>query len=273
MTASIITQQILQDYSNLNQSERARSILAPTVAKLLGHSPETGNQIESVFSIFWQLARKADDMIDYSVSSDSKWLGILQDIFLKCSKVESIIPKMIAIISVETWLKVVSHFFYLMSLSCKGEFDDLLLHRPSLADYNKMVLLKTGPWFTGRIICTALAVRFDDNDVMLEDLKEYGDLVSLSYQIRNDIQDIETEEKDIAIGKLNYPSILLLLEDPSLRSGSDRRIPKDLYYSHRAIESAMRTSKIYEEKAKKIARKYDSCELELLAADLCSSSF
>jgi hypothetical protein len=269
-----MAQQILEDFKNLNQSERAREMLAPAVAKFLGHGAEAGSHIESLFSVFWQLARKADDMIDYSVSSDLKWLGVLQDIFSKCSKVQSILPKMTTIISLESWQKAVGHFFNLMSMTCKGEINDLLLRSPSLADYNNMVLLKTGPWFTGRIMCTALAIRFDNdnnNPEILKDLKEYGDLVSLAYQIRNDIRDIETEEKDIAIGKLNYPTILLLLEDPSLRYRYNGSIPKGLYYSHRAIESAIRTAKIYEEKAKKIARKYGSRELELLATELCTS--
>jgi geranylgeranyl pyrophosphate synthase len=204
--------------------------------------------------VFWQLARKADDMMDYSNSSDLKWLGVLQQVFMTCSKVQSLPPA----ITAEAWLGTISHFFYLMSMTCKGEVDDLLLRRPSLLDYEKMVILKTGPWFTGRIACAAIAAGADQTSRMMRDLQEYGNLVSLAYQIRNDMQDFQTEGKDIAIGKLNYPSVLLI--EQSLQSLSN----------HDVLELAARVAGAYEEKAKRIALRY-SRELELLTCDLCSA--
>lgn len=244
---------LLED--TLNRSERARQKLAPIVAKLLRRDLEAGRQVESVFTMFWQLARKADDMMDYSNSSDLKWLGVLQQVFMKCSKVQSLPPA----ITAEAWLGTISHFFYLMSMTCKGEVDDLLLRRPSLLDYEKMVILKTGPWFTGRIACAAIAAGADQTSRMIRDLQEYGNLASLAYQIRNDIQDFQTEGKDIAIGKLNYPSVLLI--------GQPLRHPESL---PDILKSAAQAAMAYEEKAKRIARKY-SRELELLTCDLCSS--
>ena len=241
---------------DLNRSERARQKLAPIVIELLRHDPKAGRQVESVFAMFWQLARKADDMMDYSDSSDLKWLGVLQQVFMSCSKVQAL-P---SAITAEAWVETISHFFYLMSMTCKGEVDDLLLRRPSLPDYEKMVILKTGPWFTGRIACAAIAAGADQTSRMIKDLQEYGNLVSLAYQIRNDIQDFQTEGKDITIGKLNYPSILI---KQSLRNES--------LTDHDVLELAARTAGAYEDKAKSMARKY-SRELELLTSDLCSSS-
>jgi hypothetical protein len=66
---------------------------------------------------------------------------------------------------------------------------------------------------------------------------------------------METEGKDIAIGKLNYPTILLVRN--SSRGGH-------------AAEMAERTARSYEEKARRIAHRHSS-ELELLTAQLCSS--
>jgi len=243
---------------DLNKSEHARQKLAPIVTELLHHDSEAGNQVESVFTMFWQLARKADDMMDYSNSSDLKWLGVLQQVFMTCSRVQNL-P---SAITAEAWLETISHFFYLMSMTCKGEVDDLLLRRPSLPDYEKMVILKTGPWFTGRIACATIAAGADQTSRMIKDLQEYGNLASLAYQIRNDMQDFQTEAKDITIGKLNYPSMLLLRQ--SLRGEIQ---PKSLY----VLESAARTAAAYEAKAKSMARKY-SRELELLTSDLCSSA-
>ena len=232
---------------DLNRSERARQRLAPIVAGLLGDE-KAGYQLESVFTAFWQLARKADNMMDYSGSSDLKWLQVLQQVFKMCSDAQSL-P---AFIPAEAWLKTIGHFFHLMSMTCKGEVQDLLLAgRPSESHYNSMVLLKTGPWFTGRIACAAIAVDSDAG----KDLLEYGDLTCLAYQIRNDVRDMETEGKDIAIGKLNYPAILLL-RNP-LRGGH-------------AAEMAETTARSYEEKARRIAHRHSS-ELELLTAQLCSS--
>jgi geranylgeranyl pyrophosphate synthase len=207
--------------------------------------------------MFWQLARKADDMMDYSNSSDLKWLGVLQQVFMMCSKVQILHPA----ITAEAWLEAIRHFFYLMSMTCKGEVDDLLLRRPSILDYEKMVILKTGPWFTGRIACAAIAAEANQKSRMIRDLQEYGNLASLAYQIRNDVQDFQTEGKDIAIGKLNYPSVLLIAQ--SLRD-------QECLPEHDMLESAAQTAAAYEEKAKRIARKY-SRELELLTCDLCSS--
>ena len=154
-----------------------------------------------------------------------------------------------------------------MSKTCEGEIDDLLFRRPSLSNYEKMVLQKTGPWFTGRITCAAIAVGMHHSP-LVADLQDFGNFVSLAYQIRNDIQDIETEQKDIVIGKLNYPSILLMSQRPSVDCSA--KISRGLYYSHRIIEFANRTAQIYEENAKRIALKY-SHELEQLTVDLCSS--
>jgi hypothetical protein len=232
---------------DLNRSEQARQRLAPIVAGLLGDE-KAGYQVESVFTAFWQLARKADDMMDYAGSSDLKWLQVLQQVFRMCSGAQSL-P---AFIPAEAWLKTISHFFHLMSMTCKGEVQDLLLAgRPSESHYNSMVLLKTGPWFTGRIACAAIAAGSDAG----KDLLEYGDLTCLAYQIRNDVRDMETEGKDIAIGKLNYPTILLVRN--SSRGGH-------------AAEMAERTARSYEEKARRIAHRHSS-ELELLTAQLCSS--
>ena len=218
------------------------------MAGLLGDE-KAGYQVESVFTTFWQLARRADDMMDYSGSSDLKWLQVLLLVFKMCGDAQSL-P---AFIPAEAWLKTVGHFFHLMSMTCKGEVQDLLLAgRPSESHYNSMVLLKTGPWFTGRIACAAIAAGSDAG----KDLLEYGDLTCLAYQIRNDVRDMETEGKDIAIGKLNYPAILLL-QNPS--------------HGGRAAEMAERTARSYEEKAMKIASRYSS-EMELLTAQLCSSS-
>ncbi|HEU4606038.1 MAG TPA: polyprenyl synthetase family protein [Nitrososphaera sp.] len=234
---------------DLNRSERARQRLAPAVARLLGHDEKIGYQVESIFTTFWQLARKADDMMDYSASSDLKWLQVLQHLFQMCSSAQSL-P---SFIPAEAWLKTAGHFFHLMSMTCKGEVEDLLLaSRPaSESHYNRMALLKTGPWFTGRIACAALAMGREIG----KDLLEYGDLACLAYQIRNDIRDAEAEGKDIAIGKLNYPA-LLLRQNPARSCG-------------RAVELAARAADSYEERSMKIASKYGG-ELELLVAQLCS---
>ena len=261
-TSSMVPQILKKD---LNKSELARQKLAPIIARLVGSDPEAGHNIESVFTMFWRLARKADDMMDYSDSSDKKWLEVLQHVFLLCSKAENL-PK---VIPAERWLSTISHFFYLMSKTCEGEIDDLLFRRPSLSNYEKMVLQKTGPWFTGRITCTALAVGMHHNQ-LVTDLQDFGNFVTLAYQIRNDIQDIETEQKDIVIGKLNYPSILLMSQRPLPSVGCGAKIPLHLYYNHRIIEFANRTAQTYEENAKRIALKY-SHELEQLTIDLCSS--
>jgi len=231
-----------------NRSEMARQRLAPIVAGLLGSDEKAGYRVESVFTSFWQLARKADDMMDYSGSSDLKWLKVLQQVFQMCSTAQDL-P---SCISPDAWMKTVGHFFYLMSMTCKGEVEDLTLaDKPSEPRYNRMVLLKTGPWFTGRIACTALAV----GSTAGKDLLEYGNLACLAYQIRNDIRDAETERKDIAIGKLNYPAVLLF-QDPG--------------HGERAIELAAAAAESYEEEGRKIACRYSS-ELELLTAQLCSS--
>ncbi|MGI0049491.1 MAG: hypothetical protein ACREAW_08115, partial [Nitrososphaera sp.] len=158
---------------DLNRSEQARQRLAPIVAGLLGDE-KAGYQVESIFTTFWQLARKADDMMDYSGSSDLKWLQVLQQVFKMCSDAQDL-P---AFISAEAWLKTISHFFHLMSMTCKGEVQDLLLAgRPSESHYNSMVLLKAGPWFKGRIACAAIAAGSDAG----KDLLEYGDLTCLAY--------------------------------------------------------------------------------------------
>ncbi|HEX7031821.1 MAG TPA: hypothetical protein VF172_02360, partial [Nitrososphaera sp.] len=68
----------------------------------------------------------------------------------------------------------------------------------------------------------------------------------------------ETEDKDIAIGKLNYPRVLMY-QNPSLDKG-------------RAIKIAANVADVYEERARKIARRYGK-ELVLLTEQLCSSSF
>jgi Polyprenyl synthetase len=234
--------------TSLNRSERARQKLAPLVAEILGLDQKAGDHVESIFSMFWQLARRADDMMDYSSSSDVKWLQVLHQVFQMCSSAQDL-PKSI---SAEAWLKTVGHFFYVISMTCRGEIDDLKLANMPLPEsrYSSMVLLKTGPWFTGRIVCSALAV----SKVVCKDLLEYGDLTCLAYQIRNDIRDMETEGKDIMIGKLNYPTINLL-KNPS--SGK------------LAIELAAKTAASYEERSMQIARRYDK-ELELLTAQLCS---
>jgi geranylgeranyl pyrophosphate synthase len=229
-------------------SERARQKLAPVVARLRGHDERAGHQVESIFTTFWQLARKADDMMDYSASSDRKWLQVLQQVFQICSSAQNLPDSILA----EAWLKTVGHFFQLMSMTCRGEVEDLLLASRPLSEsrYKSMVLLKTGPWFTGRIACAALATSRDIG----KDLYEYGDLTCLAYQIRNDIRDMETEGKDIAVGKLNYPTILLL-QNPSR--------------GERAVELAARTADSYEDRSMKIARRYGD-ELEILTAQLCS---
>lgn len=262
-----MTEQVLN--KGLNISEGARQKLAPIVTRLLVDNSEIGNHVERVFTMFWQLARKADDMIDYSISSNKRWLEVLRQVFLICSKAESL-PETIP---AELWLNTISHFFYLMSTTCQGEIDDLLLQRPSLSNYEKMVVQKTGPWFTGRITCAAIAAGVHDknNNQLLTYLQEFGNFVSLAYQIRNDIQDIETEQKDIMAGKLNYPTVLFMLQN-SLQSIRDSaKIPRALYYSQRTIEFANRAANMYEEKARRIAMKYGCRELELLTADLCSS--
>jgi geranylgeranyl pyrophosphate synthase len=242
----------------LNRSERARQKLAPIVAKLLHHDSEAGRQVESVFTLYWQLARKADDMMDYSNSSDLKWLNVLQQVFMMCSKAQSL-P---SAVTAEAWLRMLSHFFNLMSMTCKGEVEDLLLRRPSILDYEKMVILKTGPWLTGRIACAAIAAGADQKSRIMEDLQEYGNLASLAYQVRNDVQDFQTEGKDIAIGKLNYPSVLLIEQSLCRRKA---------LLNYDVLELAARAAETYEEEAKKIARRY-SPELELLTSDLCSSA-
>jgi len=237
---------------NDNTSEQARRRLAPMVAKLLGSDEEVGSQVEALFTRFWQLARKADDMVDYSDSSDLKWLQILQQVFSSCTATQSLPSSILA----HAWLKTVGHFFYLMSNTCTGEVEDLLFCRnPSDSEYNRMVLLKTGPWFSGRIVCTALAASRNTNN----DLLEYGNLVSLTYQIRNDIVDTETEGKDIKIGKMNYPSLLMLQNAEECKQKDD------------AISLAKKIANRYEEKAQKIACRY-SRDLELLTTELCSSS-
>jgi polyprenyl synthetase len=256
-------QQIL--CKKLNTSEQARQKLAPIVARLLGRDSKVGHHVESIFTMFWDLARKADDMIDYSNSTDKRWLEVLQHVFFMCSKAENL-PKEIP---AKLWLDTISHFFYLMSSTCKGEIDDLLLHKPSLSNYEYMVLQKTGPWFAGRIVCTALAIGVPESP-LLTDLQKFGKFVSLAYQIRNDILDIETEQKDLTIGKLNYPSVLLMLNRSSFSLDNDAKISQGLYYSQRTIELANLAADRYEEKAKRIALKYDY-KLGQLTLDLCSS--
>lgn len=238
-----------QELGDLNTSERARQRLAPAVARLLGSDERIGCQVESIFTTFWQLARKADDMMDYSASSDLKWLQVLQHVFQICSSAQS----QPSFIPPEAWLRTTGHFFRLMSMTCKGEVEDLLLAGgpASESHYDRMVLLKTGPWFTGRIACAALAAGGEIG----RDLLEYGDMLCLAYQIRNDIRDAETEGKDSAIGKLNYPA--LLLRQNRARSCG------------RAVELAARAADSYEEKSMKIAGRYGG-ELELLTAQLCS---
>ncbi len=234
----------------LNASERARQMLAPTIARLYGYDEKAGYQVESIFTMFWQLARKADDMMDYSASSDLKWLQVLQQVFRLCSSVQSLPSS----ISAEAWLRTIRKFFDLMNRTCMGEVEDLLLAKKSLSEshYNRMVLLKTGPWFTGRIECAALA----SGSEMDRDLAEYGNLSCMAYQIRNDIRDAENEDKDIAIGKLNYPAILLH-QNPFLGKAQ-------------AVSMAAKAADAYEERARKIAYRYGE-ELELLTAQLCSS--
>lgn len=236
--------------SGLNASEQARQMLAPAVARLFGRDEKVGHQVESIFTTFWQLARKADDMMDYSVSSDLKWLQVLQQVFRLCSGVQDLPPS----IPARAWLTTTGRFFDLMSRTCGGEVEDLLIasRPPSSPRYERMVILKTGPWFTGRMECAALAAGGE----IPGDLVEYGDLACMAYQIRNDIKDAETEGKDIAIGKLNYPAILAL-QNPLLCKAQ-------------AIEVAARTASEYEERAMKIARRHGR-ELELLTAQLCSS--
>lgn len=225
-------------------------MLTPTIAKLHGGDEKAGYQVESIFTTFWQLARKADDMMDYSASSDLKWLQVLQQVFRLCSSVQNLPPS----VSAEAWLRTAGKFFELMSMTCKGEVEDLLLTKGPLSysHYNRMVLLKTGPWFTGRIECAALATGSEID----KGLAEYGNLTCLAYQIRNDIKDAETEGKDIAIGKLNYPAVLM------------RQNP--LLDKVKAIRMAAKAADAYEERAKKIASRYGK-EFELLTAQLCSS--
>src|SRR5690606_9193128 len=226
----------------LNASERARQVLAPTIARLHSCDERIGYQIESIFTTFWQLARKADDMMDYSSSSDLKWLQVLQQVFRLCSSVQNPPPPSVV---AEAWSRTIAKFFDLMSMTCRGEVEDLQLARRPLSDsqYNTMVLLKTGPWFTGRVECVTLATGSDiDNSLV-----EYGNLTCLAYQIRNDIKDAETENKDIAIGKLNYPAVLMH-QNPSLGKSQD-------------IKMAATIADAYEERAKKIARRHGK-ELE-----------
>ncbi|HEX7031731.1 MAG TPA: hypothetical protein VF172_01905, partial [Nitrososphaera sp.] len=158
----------------LNASERARQMLASTITTLYSCDEEVGYQIESIFATFWQLARKADDMIDYSSSSDLKWLQVLQQVFRLCSRVQSVPPSSV---SAEAWSRTLAKFFDLMSMTCRGEVEDLQLARGSLSDcyYNRMVLLKTGPWFTGRIECATLATGHEIDSR----LQEYGNLSCL----------------------------------------------------------------------------------------------
>lgn len=236
----------------LNVSERARRMLAPTIAALYSGNEEIGHQIESIFTIFWQLARRADDMMDYSSSSDLRWLQALQQVFRLCSRVQDKRPSSIL---PAVWSRTLAKFFGLMSMTCRGEVEDLQLAKGSLSDshYNRMVLLKTGPWFTGRIECAILAT---GNEIDSR-LAEYGNLSCLAYQIRNDIRDAETEDKDIAIGKLNYPRVLMY-QNPSLDKG-------------RAIRMAESIAHAYEKRARKIAHGYGK-ELELLTTQLCSSA-
>lgn len=219
------------------------------MAGMLCQDETAGFHVESIFTAFWELARKADDMMDCSSSSDLKWLQVLQHVFQMCGSVQSRPP----FISEDAWLKTNRYFFHLMSMTCKGEVEDLKLSAGQASElhYNKMVLLKTGPWFTGRMACAALATGSDIG----KDLLEYGDRACLAYQIRNDIRDAESEGKDAAIGKLNYPA--LLLRQDSARS------------CQRAIELASMTADLHEEKSMKIAGKYDG-ELKFLAAQLCS---
>lgn len=250
----------------LNASERARQKLAPLATTLLGHGPEIGRQVESVFSKFWQLARRADDMVDYSTSSDLKWLSVVQSVFALCSNASAPPPR--NVVGPEAWLATVSHLFELMKLTCKGEVDDLLLcKRPSEPAYGRMVLMKTGVWFAGRIACAAVAADCKDSKTA-QDLQEYGNLASMAYQIRNDIRDIGTEGKDIAIGKMNYPSILLFQAEPSLFG--KKRIPSSAYREYGVMELAEKRAALYEERCQKIMRSYD-CSLELFTRELCSS--
>ena len=248
----------------LNASEQARTRLGPIVSNLLVGRPEAGYEVESIFSMFWNAARQADDMMDYSRSSDMEWLKVLQQIFLLCSKVQDLPSNT----TPEAWIRTSSYFFNLMSETCKGEVEDLIARKPSLSNYNRMVLQKTGPWFTGRIACTAIATGRTRQEPVLRDLELYGNFVSLAYQIRNDIKDIETDGKDIAIGKVNLPSVLLVQKRPELLLKS--RISRAVYYEHGVIEQAEIMAQAYENKSSQIAQKY-GFELESLTRDLCSS--
>ena len=248
----------------LNTSEHARTKLGPIVSNLLVGHPEAGYEVESIFSMFWKAARKADDMMDYSKSSDMEWLKVLQQIFLLCSKVQDLPSNT----TPEAWIRTSSYFFNLMSETCRGEVEDLILRKPSLSNYNRMVLQKTGPWFTGRIKCTAIATGCTGQESVMRDLELYGNFAALSYQIRNDIKDVETDGKDIAIGKVNLPSVLLVQKKPELLLKS--RIPRAMYYEYGVIEQAEVMAQAYEDKSSQIAQKYD-LELESLTRDLCSS--
>ena len=85
-------------------------------------------------------------------------------------------------IPAEAWFKTAGYFFHLVSMTCEGEVEDLLLASGPVSEshYNKMVILKTGPWFTGRIAFSALATGSEIGN----DLLEYGDLACLAYQMK-----------------------------------------------------------------------------------------
>ena len=156
-----------------------------------------------------------------------------------------------------------------MKLTCKGEVDDLLLcKRPSEPAYDKMVFSKTGVWFSGRIACAAMAAGCEDSKIV-KDLQEYASLASIAYQIRNDICDVGTEGKDIVIGKMNYPSILLFQADPSL-FGAKKRVAKAAYRECGVIELAEKKAALYEERCHKIMSVYDR-SLECFTRELCLS--
>lgn len=252
--APIVAQRLQSD---LNTSETGRCNLTLVVAELAGCNIHVGKILEEAFTSFWTVARKADDMMDYQKSSDRKWLQVLQHLFTLCSKIQTLSSD--STLSSDTWLRVVDRFFTLMSKTCKGEVDDLLLRdkrEVSESDYNRIVSDKTGTWFTGRVTCSMIASGIywkEDKQEMVRDLEEYGELVSLSYQIRNDIRDAELEKKDGKVGKINYPAVMML---------------KNGYRYEEAIEMAEKKAASYETKARDIARKY-SKDLVLLTSLLC----
>ena len=92
----------------------------------------------------------------------------------------------------------------------------------SLDELRHMHLLKTGRFIESACVCGAILANSPDSQI--NNIRKYGKMIGLAFQIADDILDIEGDEKimgkpsysDIEKGKCTYPSLLGIEESKRL---------------------------------------------------------